>query len=399
MDHGKWTVVAIGCVMVMCAGTNGAELSEREKQVLHTVGEHNRANRRSINAIRLQYTYEDRSEYKQGTFGRCVRSQGVYAFDGDREYSEHAIPAQGYTLTYVRVGNQVRTASLAKPRLVAMGKASNDRLRKGAPDPWGIMLDDIGSRIDRLDEKEARVTKVGRYVLPDGRKAVRAIIEMARTLPTGGGMSVEYVVCFSESQSYLPVKLSGKVFNEDRSKVLGGGEGEITDMMKVNIGGRDVYVPMSYHDRQFKNDILDGEVVYRVNKETIEINPDLPDELFEIRIRPDDQVVNLDLDMELHNPFGRELLVAEVKDSPYGTRDGTAMHANGAEERFNGGDGASTVPSASTGRYGAAAAENTGRGAEVSMYVVGVLSALVVVGAVVVVRSLSKKNRSTRGAS
>ena len=319
-------IVVLACVAFLCAeadagGPRPIE-AEPQQELLKAIGESNRGNLELLQSVKLEYSYVHASGMDEnGVPSDVVKKVGTYAFSGNREYSLDQIPVNGFSLAYVRNGNQARAAMPGTPRLLTMGRSDNHRIRKGTPNPWEIVLDGIAQRIDRLDASDGIITDVATATLDDGTSVVRVTLERQQSEAAGGNIVV-YNIDFATAKRYTPVRLFGKSFTSDRSQVIGAGLGEVTQILEYEIGGTKMFLPASYRESAMVADRPSYERTYVVDASTVQINPQLPDELFVMEIRPEDQVMNLDLDLELRNPFGREVILPEAINAVSGAVGG-----------------------------------------------------------------------------
>lgn len=291
----------------------GQVLGEREQELLDRIIASNTANMGLAESLRLGYTFS-RLEGADGD--DTSQMQGEYAYESDREYSHEVVDGTGQYLTYVRNANMARRATDESPRLVTVGKADNPRMLKATPGPFSGVIKALGVQELFASGKAELIALKTTDVLGRGELVV---LEMKMQTPApGGGVHELYnTISFDPSKAYLPVLVSQKLVDSNTRKVLFQGEATVSHVESYDLGGSTFYLPVEILDEQavIGTDLIAKPTVstrYRVDLDTVKINEDLPDELFELPIRNGDQVINLDIDVELNNPFrSDDLLVVE----------------------------------------------------------------------------------------
>jgi formylglycine-generating enzyme required for sulfatase activity len=280
----------------------------------------NQANKSLLDSFDCNYQLEIISpppgkEALQKTGNHTLAKQGRYAFKDDKVYSMDRINDSDFYLHYVRNGSQIHTRTQHSPGLVMIGSASDPDIKPGTPDPWATFDHNISVDLKSLPPKTS--IKRVEELREDDRDYIMVSIARIVDLPDGTNMEIYVDMWYSTDNGYMPVKYK---VTDDGNRRWGGKivDGKVEEIKKYSVGGNMVYLPVRYGETVTKGEMTLKKMNYNINPESVKINPDLPDDLFIIKILPDDQVVNKDLGgLELQGPGGRQFLyeVANSEDA------------------------------------------------------------------------------------
>ena len=300
------TVLSENC---LCKG----ELTESQHQLLSVIAESNRLNRKILNSFDSQYSLAI------GKPKKLVQKSGRYAFSADNIYSMDTVLDSNITFHYVQRGEFRKRRMSLEPGLVLMGSTPESEITPGTPDPWSMIDEGVSSQLDNLDkEKYGEVVSVESLQL-ENNNIIKVVIMTPQQLPDGTKVSYSVEMQYSENDGYLPVKYELN-YNSDLKPGLGGStvfKGEVRKILKYDVNGSTLFLPVYLHEDVYRNGKLLRTKQYNVDPNSVRINPDLPDTLFQIEIQPDDQVINKDLDMELQGPGGRNLITDNIIEESF----------------------------------------------------------------------------------
>ena len=309
-----------------------SELSETDREYLSIIAEANRANKELLESFDCQYTFnivipEPGQTHITTTSQKLVAKRGRYAFSGDKAYNMDKVLNTEHYMHYVHNGSMKRTR---RPGAVVLGSTPDCGLKPGTPDPWSVVDESVSVGLDNLDEKKyGKVVSVESSML-DGRNCQKVIISTPSRLPDGTISSYSVSVWYSEEDGYMPVKY--RLERHEKPEWGGSiiGDGEVREIRKYNVDGNILYLPVDFHEEVYHDGSLSSTGQYNVDTNSVRINPELPDELFQIKIRPDDQVIDKDLGLELRGPGGMNFLEElniledlEERDAPKLTKPAT----------------------------------------------------------------------------
>jgi hypothetical protein len=291
------------------------ELTPDELQMVAIISARNRANKESIRGIEFEYELQ----LEDGT-EQPVRKSGRFVMDAGRVYGREQLNT-GLNFTFVQNGSESRTAQeneAGSPRLVQTGKTGNERLKLGTPSPWDMVAGGISMRLDHLQPSDGKIEAVRREQL-DGKEFV--VVQIEREQETPDRKSIihgRFEMWYSKEDGYLPMRFSAEV-SDAKAGILQTGGGRVEDVREMNIGGGKIYLPVSYSEYSdpVSPDVKNRRTItYQIKPATIRLNPTVSDDQFEIPIRQGDQVINVDIDYEMNNPWGRAIMKVEETTTP-----------------------------------------------------------------------------------
>ncbi len=297
------------------ASSSTTERSNDNRDTIALIAEANRANRCVLRSFDCSYMFEFTYPEDKGTAivegaKPTISKSGRFAFKGAQECCRETF-REGPAVAYVRNGTQrkKRTKDADSPGLVITGSTEESGVRPGTPDPWTVVDEGLSTVLDRMPESRGRVVAVEDNVEWSSRKCIKVTVEIPTTLPDGTKESTPLILWYSVNDGYLPIRY------ELRWKGHGQwpethGWGEVRTIKKYDADGTAVYVPLDLYEEVRHEGRLTRKKSYRVNDSSVRINTELPDELFQIKIEPEDQVINKDIDLEVQGPSkqGRQLL-------------------------------------------------------------------------------------------
>lgn len=286
-----------------------ARLSQSDSELLSFIAQANRANRNLLESFDCDYSYEITKPQKGETFitetaRRLISKKGRFAFSSDKVYSMDKILGKDVYLHHVRNGSLRRTRS--HKNVVLLGSTPECGLKPGTPDPWEVVDENICLKLDNIDgEKLKEIVSVEQCMLNGHDNIKVAILGSGPALPDGSLNTFILTFWYSIEQGCMPVKYK---IEHDQTDIRG--EGEVQEIREFQVNGNTLYLPIGFREEVYTNKKLSRIHQYNVDTNSIQINPELPDELFQIEIRPDDQVINMDLGgLELQGPGGRKFLM------------------------------------------------------------------------------------------
>ena len=316
-----WIVVILCCIELILAGLCHAESDAVDIAMLKKIAVMNRANRKIFDSFTCEYTMKmgmiDEDAAKKMGIPKSVDKRGKYALKENKEYSRETIGSAQQGLTFIRNGSLLllRKNTPGIQNLVGIGTQGIARIRPGTQDPWSVLDKGISGDIDNLDPNFGRVTSTKR-VNVDGSEYIEVVIARKIIQPNGIKETVPLKVLYSDEKGYLPVKYECEI-----SSKIGNGKieslrecGAYFKIVKYDVNGNELYLPMGYHRELERNGVKYQVWDYNIIPESVGINSELPDELFDITVKPDDHVVNLDLNMELQGPHGRTFMLDPLRE-------------------------------------------------------------------------------------
>lgn len=304
------------CILTIAVNVLAApDLSQEERQLITLVAELNRANQHVLRSFDAHYTMSIKYPPGRSPVSReLIEKSGRYAFSGERVYGREEIAGTRDYMHYVRKGSNLQMASQENPRLIATATQGYAELKPGSPSPWGVACGDVAVELDHLPAKYGEIRSARREIR-DNRSYVVVIIEQGTKSPHGEEALLLRTLRFSLEDGGLLIACDMDVFTKGtRRPVLNSG---VLKIGKFDIDGQAVFVPILYEEKVVGGDDTGRVTTYEVKEESVRINPTLPDDLFELNITAADQVRNLDLEMEIVNPFtGMDWLTQAGTGSP-----------------------------------------------------------------------------------
>ena len=261
-------------------------LSTEQRELVALIAEANRANRKRATSFDCRYT---------SSSGTLRTSTGRYAFSSNRVYSQHLYDDEKGGTLYIKAEGKAWMIFLypTNNRLIMFGSASNRDLNPGTPDPWSQMDGDIGAKLDKyLDRYQNIITSVQPQTI-EGRSYV--VVETESDVPSKseGLFSSHKMTCyFSVADGYLPTRIESQSTNAFGA-LTSSYRKEVARIEQYLVDGEVFYVPVEFEAEYNK---VRGST-WRIVEESVRINPELPDDLFEVSVKPGDHVIIKDSDV------------------------------------------------------------------------------------------------------
>jgi len=305
------TITAVCCITLSSVGQ---QRDQREDELIDTIVQANRANKRSLESLDLNYMVEVISPGAESKSSRIVK-KGRYAFSGDRDFSSETIEGKGEGIVYVRDGSKLRMRTISPngSNLVAIGSVGIANIYPGSPDPWSSFDGGISTRLDSLEQKGEGKVLSAEEVFENGESQIKVIIQKPMPTPDGKQFMIPVTVWYSVKNGYLPVACSWGLDDKWTGRGRIEGRSEVRKFGRYEVNGNEVFIPLDARDILTRGDATES-IIYMVDTKSVRINPSLPSDFFEIPIGPQDQVMNLDLGVEVQGPGGRAFLM-EVPDA------------------------------------------------------------------------------------
>lgn len=306
------------CIILLCCVCVFANINQDDMKLLSIIAQYNRANQQILNSFNCKYTTTFHF-YGNVPFDHAldqeskIRKNGRYAFSGDKVYSREDLVGSKSYIHYVRNEKQERVASRENPRLVQYGTKGKAGLKPGFPGPWMVAGSYIATRLDKLNSKYSRIVSVESVQAEGHEYIVVNIDQRPASLPENQYDSA-LTIHFSVEDGFLPVRIESRPHKDSQKKEPFSSIAKVTKILKYQVQGSTLYVPAEFYKETYRNGNLDRTHHFKVDEESVEINPELPDELFRIDIQPGDQVIDKDIGMELANPFDLDLISSEAID-------------------------------------------------------------------------------------
>jgi len=306
------------CITLLCCVCAFADIDQDDLKLLSTIAQYNRANQQILNSFDCKYTstfYLGGNVPFENKLGpkREIKKNGRYAFSGEKVYSRESVVGSKTYLHYVRNKKQERAASHENPRLVRYGTKGKAGLNPGTPSPWITAGGYIALELDELNPKYNNILSVERSQ-SDGHEYIVVNIEQRLASSSENQYDFTLTIHFSVENGFLPVRIESKPHKELQKKDLFSSIAKVTKVVQYQVQDSMLYLPVEFHKETYRNGKLSKSKHYKVDEESVKINPELPDELFRIDIQPGDQVIDKDIGMELANPFDLDLISSEAID-------------------------------------------------------------------------------------
>jgi len=280
-------------------------LDEKEMLLLEKIVLLNKTNRETLNSLEIFYDSNAKVRDAAGT-ERDIIKQGCFAFKGNKFYSKEKLN-DGSELLFFKNGNQLTSKSTANedaPSLIAVGTDGNSNIKPGSPGPWDKLDNGMSLKLDKLPANTWSIQSVG-IIETEGESLVKVELFKLDRSPNGEEVRIPIEIHYSPKYGYLPVKMVSEFKYSEKTLYE---ESSISDIEVIDLYGTKVFLPCKASRKVIRDGIVSSESSYSVDKKSIKVNPDLPDSMFTVKIGPKDQVVNLDINMELQGPGGRDFL-------------------------------------------------------------------------------------------
>jgi formylglycine-generating enzyme required for sulfatase activity len=302
-------IAGILCLIPTCVFATSSQLSAQEREILKLITESNKANRSLIKSFDANYNVKIESNGASNMPNSIVSKSGRYAFSGNKILSKETIKESNSQLHFVKNGSKIMVRPSQPGEtigLVAIGTEGKCEATLGSPDPW-VQLD--GGISIQYDQHDARKYGKIQGVTPveiNNEPCIEVNLLLGEESGDGKIYQSEIKIWYSADKGYLPIK-SERSLKEQNGPLF---KGQIDKIATLDVGGSKFYVPVQYSDTTTIGTQVTRTLKYGIEENTIKINPDLADDLFQIDIHKEDQVVNLDLQFELQGPGGRDFLYA-----------------------------------------------------------------------------------------
>lgn len=259
------------------------KLSDAQKQLVVTIAAANRANSRRLDSFEFRY--------KRTSKINLLRTwSGHYAYSKNRIYDERVNVGNGDSHVTIEAGKEIWiTDGQFSPKFIVR---DTHKHRFGIDSlgirPWSNMESVNIEALDRLNSEFTSITSV-REATVDNVQLV--IIERDQRLASDpqGEFSHKWICHFNVKEGYLPVRIEYKPINASGRSIPGYIK-NVTKINRYDVGGETIYFPVEDHSVFYQKTGQYDERRFRVLEKTIRINPDLPDDLFEIALNPGDRV-------------------------------------------------------------------------------------------------------------
>jgi hypothetical protein len=289
------------------------QLEQHEMELLSLIAHRNRANQELLNSF--YYEYKSKSWLSQRFVlpkqksprdkPMTIERDGRYAFSGDRTYSFESNNL-GQFSHYVSDKNQQRTSTVKAPRIVMLSKEG--KLQK-SPGPWNQLGAGIATKLDTLNPLYDKVVSVKQTGSANDEYIVVTIKQRLASSPPDQYNNT-LTLHFSVEDGFMPVRIQQTNLSES-GKPAYTSDAVGSKMLKYQVGGSILYLPAETHEERYQDGALLNTYDFAVDANSVQINPELPDELFRIDIQPGDLVVDKDLGTELANPFSLDLVSSD----------------------------------------------------------------------------------------
>ncbi len=255
-------------------------IAEAEERLIATIVASNRANRENLSSFDCRFerthTRSDSSETRSYS--------GRYAFKGDSIYHSQINPNSGEGVTMIEANGKHWSMAPKLPRAIRYETVTASGHGKTvANDPWHKM-GDIGVKLMELSSEWDRISSA-REMTVEGLSYI--VVEIDKRLPTDPPDEYPHKqLChFSVTQSYLPIRIELSSIDE-AGKLTYHSVMTITKTNRYDVNDQAVYVPIEYHNECHRDGQKYSEGRYRVLEETMQFNPKLSDDLFQITPEP-----------------------------------------------------------------------------------------------------------------
>ena len=279
-----------------------SELSESESELIHKIAASYRANQEVLDSFDCNYSLEIKYSPDGQVQGGIVlpvlvSKTGRYAFNDDKVYIKETNIELDTTFCFVKNGTLLkeRIDEPEAPGLIMTGTDGIADIPPPTPDPWNFVDEGISIELDKLDKDENMTISSVKYITWQNQKYIEVAINMSFGIPGGTSMSMPWKIWYSEDEGLVPVKIS----------FTRGDEYEHTsdiNFKSFNVNGATVYIPLQMHIKKTNKGKLAEEWIYKIDEKSIRLNPNLPDELFQLEILPNDQIINQDLKIQTRVP-------------------------------------------------------------------------------------------------
>lgn len=305
----------IGIFGLLCLTSNDSynstTLAANNTQSVSIIAEFNRANREILNSMDCEYTrslntYSDiqkevsrrNPDIKVKLYPK-LEFKGRFAFDGDKVLTSENTEGVDEYYQYVKNGKQIRNAQSQNPypRTINYGTVGIANIKPPIPDPWAHTGYPLIYRLDKLDKRNEKVISVDSK-FERGKELKVVTIEQRPDVP----IVITVTIDFSVQDGYLPVRVRQEITTKSGEEPEYISEQSVDKILKYNVGGNTLYLPASCHREVHQFGKLSSTSDFKIQEETVKINPDLPDDMFWVDIQPGDIVVDKDKDIQYRAP-------------------------------------------------------------------------------------------------
>ena len=287
---------------------NSTTLDANNIQSVSIIAEFNRANREILNSIDYEYTrsintYSDfqkevsrRNPHIKVKLNPKLTFKGRFAFDGDKVLTRENVEGTDDYHHYVKNGKQIRDARFQNPRTILYGTVGIANIKPPIRDPWAHTGHSLIYKLDKLDKRNEVISVDSKF--ERGRELKVVKIEQRPE----GSIFIDLTIDFSVQDGYLPVRVRQEITTKPGEEPEYISEINVDKILKYNVGGNTFYLPASCHTEVHKLGKLSNTFDFKIQEETVRINPELPDDLFWIDIQPGDMVVDKDKGIQYRVP-------------------------------------------------------------------------------------------------
>lgn len=282
-----------------------------DSQYLKIILEVNKSHKEQFESFACSYSVDiERKHETDNTRVLELSKEGAYAFKGEKVFTKESILGQDGTLHFVKNGSTL-TFAYTEPGISRMIGQQADtegpkKVKPGSPNPWNETGQNLVFELSEggFKGRKARFISEERVEI-DGEDFIKVEMNRVHKDDAGNVLKIPTTMWFNCGKNFLLQKCE---FDSDVFK----GRSEVTQIGEYSFNGQMVYMPLECRSHTTFSDGRESWTKYKIKKESIKINPELPDTLFEIQILPGDQVINLDVGIELQGPGGGNKFLANA---------------------------------------------------------------------------------------
>ena len=327
-----FSTTAIYLFFIICLSSGHltfADIDKADRELLSIIAQFNRANQQILDSFDCKhdskskffegFLFPDRKDLPLDRLKEISR-EARYAFSGNKSYSL-VTNNSGEFMHYVMNENQARLTharrpTVDEPRLISL--SSQGKIIPPLPDPWNQLGGPMVTMIDKLDPKYNKVISVERNQL-DSREHIIVAIEQRYASSPENQFNHTLTFHFSVEDGFLPVRMQQKDIPKPGKEPFTI-NAIVKNILKYPVQGSTLYLPAEIHEERYRGEKLISTYDFKIDEKSVKINPELPDELFRIDIKPGDTVIDKDLEMELANPYNVDLIkpeaMADLRNDP-----------------------------------------------------------------------------------
>ena len=268
----------------------------------------NRLNAGLLDSFRCRYT----SRFQRGE-GWEINQIHEYAVHGRREH--HRIENIGSERPgrYCYIRNDGQAYGVSEGLVDLAAKRPAGLFDAAAATGAGVLFS-----LDALDPRYEKVVSVEETVA-DGQRCLVVSVEQYAAASAESGPHNILTLYFSIEDGLLPVRVDSKMVEKAGGTSTWGRNAVVTKILRHQVQGSTFRVPIAFRHETYRDGRLHETAEFTVDEQSVEIDRELPEELFRVQVQPDGLVIDRGLvaqpsqaPMQLSIPGSRDFFAART---------------------------------------------------------------------------------------